>query len=89
LSDGVPLQLAHAGQTHRLGGRLEPPLPGADLIVMPQTHSEDDLVYYLSEGVTDYLPRPLTARGLSARLEALHQRRNGREQPVITLSSAT
>ncbi|HEY8765943.1 MAG TPA: hypothetical protein VIP09_01555 [Dehalococcoidia bacterium] len=56
---------------------------------MPQTHSEDDLVYYLSEGVTDYLPRPLTARGLSARLEALHQRRNGREQPVITLSSAT
>jgi two-component system, OmpR family, KDP operon response regulator KdpE len=54
-----------------------------DLIIMPQTHSEDDLVYYLEEGVTDYLPLPLTPRGLSARLDALHQRRNGREQPVI------
>jgi two-component system KDP operon response regulator KdpE len=54
----------------------------ADLIVMPQTYSEDDLVYYLSEGVADYLPRPLTPRGLSARLAALHQRRNGGEQPV-------
>ncbi len=54
----------------------------ADLIVMPRTYSEDDLVYYLSEGVADYLPRPLTPRGLSARLKALHQRRNGGEQPV-------
>jgi two-component system, OmpR family, KDP operon response regulator KdpE len=55
----------------------------ADLIVMPRTYSEDDLVYYLTEGVADYLPRPLTPRGLSARLAALHQRRNGGEQPVI------
>src|SRR5207245_2004058 len=55
----------------------------ADLIVMPRTYSENDLVYYLSEGVADYLPRPLTPRGLSARLAALHQRRNGEERPVL------
>jgi two-component system KDP operon response regulator KdpE len=59
----------------------------ADLIVMPQTYSEDDLVYYLGEGVADYLPTPLTPRGLSARLAALHQRRNGGEQPVISFGA--
>ena len=49
----------------------------ADLIVIPQVHSEDDLVYYLGEGVTDYLTRTLTPRGLAARLEAIHQRNRG------------
>jgi len=49
----------------------------ADLIVIPQDHSEDDLVYYLGEGVTDYVTWPLTPRALSARLESIRQRRNG------------
>jgi two-component system KDP operon response regulator KdpE len=54
----------------------------ADLIVIPAEYSEDDLVYYLGEGVTEYLTRPLTPRALSARIQALHQRRPPSGDPI-------
>ncbi len=47
----------------------------ADLIIKPCQYSEADLIYYLESGVIDYLPVPLSPKGLSARLRALHDRR--------------
>jgi len=53
----------------------------ADLIIIPTVFSEDDLIYYLGKGVTDYVGRPLTPRALSARIHALYQHRAGNEAP--------
>jgi len=55
----------------------------ADLFVVPESYSEDELVYYLGEGVTDYLTRPLTPRALSARIQALHSRWSHSDEAVV------
>lgn len=54
----------------------------AHLIVLPEHYSDDDLVYYLDQGVADYLPKPVTAKSLSARLRA-HYDARAPENPSI------
>ena len=73
--DALILETGENGDDHSLF-RLLAQVSQLPVVVLGNASSPDELVSYLEEGAAEYLPRPVSATLLSARLGAILRRRS-------------